>query len=214
VTMGRGEEARPFLDRILQLEDSQVDAIHYVIPSLAYVDLAWAQGNAGLAHEHATRAYSLAVKSGNPYLRVYAQACRGLSHVVAGRLTSAIEDFWEALSFARSRKAGLENEARILADLANAYRLNGETAIAFSTVREAIEIATTRHARVPECFARIVHAGLLIRSKTEDQKLAGEHELDRSRALMRETGALIFDHLLKSANFEIVSSRKASNPAG
>ena len=66
--------------------------------------------------------------SGNPYLRVYAQACRGLSHIVAGRLTSAIEDLSEALSFARSRKAGLENEPRILADLANAYRLNGDNA--------------------------------------------------------------------------------------
>ena len=214
VTLGRGDEARPFLERILQLEDGHVDAIHYVIPSLAYVDLAWAEGNAGLAQEHANRAYSFAMKSGNPYLRVYAQACRGLSHVIAGRLTSAIEDLSEALSFARSRKAGLENEARILADLANAYRLNGETAIAFSTVREAIEIATARHARVPECFARIVHADLLIRSETEDQKLAGKQELDRSRALIRETGALIFEPLLKGANFEIVSSRKASNQAG
>ncbi len=214
VTLGRGDEARPFLERILQLEDGHVDAIHHVIPSLAYVDLAWAEGDAGLAQEHASRAFSLAMKSGNPYLRVYAQACRGLSHVIAGRLASAIEDLSDALSFARSRKAGLENEPRILADLANAYRLNGETAIAISTVREAIEIATARHARVPECLARIVHADLLIRSETEEQKLAGEHELDRSRALIRETGALIFEPLLKSANFEIVSSRKASNQAG
>jgi class 3 adenylate cyclase/tetratricopeptide (TPR) repeat protein len=214
VMLGQGHEARLFLDRILQLEDGHVDAIHYVIPSLAYVDLAWFEGNAGLAQEHADRAFSLALKSGNPYLRVYAQACRGLSHVIAGRLTSAIEDLSDALSFARSRKAGLENEPRILADLANAYRLNGETATAFSTVREAIEVATARHARVPECLARIVHAGLLIRSETGEQKLAGEHELDRSRALMDETGALIFEPLLNSANFEIVSSRKASNQAG
>ena len=197
----------------MQLEDGQVDAIHYVIPSLSYVDLAWAAGNVALAQEHAGRAYSLAIRSGNSYLRVYAQACRGLSHMTAGRLTSAIEDLSDALSFARSRKAGLENEPRILADLANAYRLNGETAIAFSTVREAIAIATARHARVPECLARIVHADLLIHSETEEQRLAGEHELDRSRALMRETGALIFEPLLKSADFEI-NGRKASNQAG
>ena len=127
VMLGRREEARPFLDRIIQLESSQVDALHYGIPSWAYVDLAWAEGNIGLAQEHADRAFSIAMKSGNPYLRVYAQAFRGLSHIVAGRLTSAIEDLSDALSFARSRKAGLENEPRILADLANAYRLNGET---------------------------------------------------------------------------------------
>ena len=57
VTLGRGDEARPFLDRILQLEDGHVDATHHVIPSLAYVDLAWAEGNAELAQEHAERAF-------------------------------------------------------------------------------------------------------------------------------------------------------------
>ena len=45
VMLGRGDEARPFLDRILALDDSQVDTIHYVIPSLAYVDLAWSRGD-------------------------------------------------------------------------------------------------------------------------------------------------------------------------
>ena len=73
VMLGRGEEARPFLDRILQSESGQVDPIHYVIPSLAYVDLAWAEGDVGLAQEHADRAFSLTIRSGNPYLRVYAQ---------------------------------------------------------------------------------------------------------------------------------------------
>ncbi len=214
VTLGRGDEARPFLDRILRLEDGHVDATHYVIPSLAYVDHAWFEGNAGLAQEHAGRAYSLAVKSGNPYLRVYAQASRGLSHIIAGRLTSAIDDLSDALSFARSRKAGLENESRILADLANAYRQNGDTATAFSTVREAIEVATVRHARVPECLARIVHADLLIRSGTGEQKFAGRQELDRAGALMRETGALIFEPLFNSVNFESINPRKASNQAG
>jgi class 3 adenylate cyclase/tetratricopeptide (TPR) repeat protein len=193
VMLDRKQEACPFLDRILQLESSQVDPVHHVMPSMAYVDLAWAEGNIGLAETHADRAFSLAVKSGSPYLRVYAQACRGLSHIVAGRLTSAIEDLSETLRFARSRKAGLENESRILADLANAYRLNGDTQNAFSTVTEAIEIATRRNARVPECFARIVHADLLMKSGASDQEAAGRHELERAEALMRETGATIFE---------------------
>src|SRR3974377_1958231 len=97
VMLGRGEEARPFLDRILQLDSSHVDPLHHMIPSLAYVYLAWSEGNATLAEHHADRAFSIAARSGNPYLRVYAQACRGLSHVVAGRLTSAIKDLSDAL---------------------------------------------------------------------------------------------------------------------
>jgi tetratricopeptide (TPR) repeat protein len=193
IMLGRGEEARPFLDRIINLESGKVDALHHVIPSLAYVDLAWATGNTRLAQEHADRAFYLALKSGNPYLRVYAQACRGLSHVIAGRLSSAIEDLSETLSYARSRKAGLENEPRILADLANAHRLNGDTEAAFSTVTQAIEVATKRCARVPECLARIVHAGLLMRSGTSDQEVAGKRELEQAKELVGETGAVILE---------------------
>src|SRR5229473_2318354 len=200
VMLDRQEEARPFLDRILELESSQVDPVHHVMPSMAYVDTAWAQENLGLAREHADRAFAIAIKSGNPYLRVYAQASRGLSHIVSGRLTSAIEDLSEALRFARSRKAGLENEPRILADLANAYRLNGDAENALSTVTEAIEVATQRHARVPECLARLVHADLLMRSGTSDQETAGKCELERAHELMRETGAVIFETFLRASN--------------
>jgi class 3 adenylate cyclase len=202
VMLGRTDEARPFLDRILQLESGQIDILHHVIPSWAYVDFAWAEGNIGLAQEHADRAFSLAVKSGNPYLRVYGQACRGLSHIVARRLTSAIQDLSGALSFARLRKAGLEDEPRILADLANAYRLNGDDSTAFTTVDEAIKVATERHARVPECLARIVRANLLLRSPTGDQIVEGRRELERARALMRETGAVLFENFINETDVE------------
>jgi tetratricopeptide (TPR) repeat protein len=213
VMLDRKEEARPFLDRVLQLESSQVDPVHHVMPSMAYVDVAWAEGNIGLAQEHADRAFSIAMKAGNPYLRVYAQACRGLSHIVAGRLTSAIEDLSDALSFARSRKAGLENEPRILADLANAYRLNGDTATALTTVDEAIKVAIERHARVPECLARIVRADLLLRSTTSDEKAEGRQELETARALMRETGAVLFENFINATNVEQSNARQISTRA-
>src|SRR6266403_1542868 len=213
VMLDRQEEARPFLDRILQLEEGQVDALHYVIPSLAYVDLAWAEGNIGLAQMHADRAFSLAIKSGNPYLRVYAQASRGLSHIVSGRLTSAIVGLSEALRSARSRKAGLENEPRILADLANAYRLNGDTQNAFSVVNEAIKVAINRNARVPECLARIVHAQLLLRSAKSDEKAEGEQELERAKALMRETGAMLLETFINVTNVEHSSTHQISTKA-
>jgi adenylate cyclase len=191
VMLGRGEEARPFLDRVLQKAEADVDAIHYVIPSLAYVDLAWASQDSQLALEHAHRAFSLAAKSGNPYLRVYAQACRGLAHCIAGNAGMAIEDLTAALRFARSRKAGLENEARILADLAEAYRRNGDAATALKTVDEAIEIGIARRARVPECLARIVRAEILLESQSDDQN-ASLAELARARELINETGASIY----------------------
>jgi adenylate cyclase len=209
VMLGRGDEARPFLDRILSLESSQIDALHHVIPSIAYVDLACAEGNIALAQEHADRAFSIASRTGNPYLRVYAQACRGLSHMIAGRLTSAIEDLSEALRFARSRKAGLENEPRILADLANAFRLKGDEAKALQTVNEAIRIALERHARIPECLARIVRGQLLRQSNSGDGIAEGARELERASALMRETGAILFEPLIDIAGDSSRSVRMA-----
>jgi len=206
--LGRKDEARPFLDLIIQLEDGQIDTLHHVIPSWAYVDLAWVEGNVGLAQEHAERAYHLAIKSGNPYLRVYGQACRGLSHVVARRLTSAIQDFSDALTFARSRKAGLEAEPRILADLANAYRLNGNDTTALATADEAIKVATERHARIPECLARIVRADLLLRSPIGDQIAEGREEIAHSKALMRETGAMLFKNFLDEIDVEHGDTRQ------
>jgi adenylate cyclase len=201
VMLGRGDEARPFLDRVLQKAECDVDAIHYVIPSLAYVDMAWANRDPQMALEHAHRAFALAVKSGNPYLRVYAQACRGLAHSIAGNLTTAIEDLTGALRFARSRKAGLENEARILADLADAYRLNGDTATALKTVDEAIEVAIARHARVPECLARIVRVKVLFGSRTASQEATGD-EISRAKELMHETGALIYSPIIDALAVE------------
>ncbi|MCG2632993.1 AAA family ATPase [Bradyrhizobium sp. WYCCWR 13023] len=198
VTLGRGEEARPFLDRILAFDSIKIDPLHHMIPSLAYVDIAWSQGNAALGEQHAERAFSIAASSGNPYLRVYAQACRGLSHIVSGRLSSAIHDLSDALNFARSRKAGLENEPRILADLASAYSLNGDVVNALSTVNEAIKVATERHARIPECLARIVYTDLLMRS-AEDQYRSAETELARARALIEETGAAILTPFVEQA---------------
>jgi adenylate cyclase len=192
VLSGKSDEARPFLDKLLQMDESHVDVTHHVMPSMAYVDIAWAEGNLSLARQHADRAFSLAVKSGSPYLRVYAQASRGLSHIIAGHLTSAIDDLSDALNFARTRKAGLENEARILADLADAHRRNGEPEIALAVANEAIVVATARHTRIPECFARIVRARLLLDSKAGDQEIEARHELNRAEALMLRTGASIY----------------------
>jgi class 3 adenylate cyclase/tetratricopeptide (TPR) repeat protein len=192
VLRGKADEARPYLDRLLQQDEGQVDVTHHVMPSMAYVDIAWAEGNLSLARQHADRAFSLAIKSGSPYLRVYAQASRGLSHIIAGHLTSAIDDLSDALNFARTRKAGLENEARILADLADAHRRNGDAVKALAIADEAIAVATARHTRIPECFARIVRARLLLDLKSGDQETDARNELHRAEALMLQTGASIY----------------------
>jgi len=215
VMLSRGEEARDYLDRVIAMDATRVDVIHRVIPSLAYVDLAWALGDVQLAERHAERAYVMAVRSGIPYLRVYAQASRGLSHIAAGRPDEAVRDLVEALGFARRRKAGLENEARILADLANVYRLNGERGSAVSAAEEAIEIATVRHARVPECLARVVNAECLLASESSAALAKATREVAQAEELMRKTGAEIYAPLVQAtkAKFNFPSRAAAGEVA-
>jgi tetratricopeptide (TPR) repeat protein len=199
VMLGRGDEAREYLDRVLAIDSARLDAISHVIPNLAYVDLAWINADAQLAERHAERAFSMAMTKGTPYLRVYAQACRGLSHIVGGRYDEASKDLSDVLGFARRRKAGLENEARILADLANAYRMKGDFASAISTATEAISVATARHTRIAECLARIVLAKALCASAGASQGADADQELNRAEALVQETGVVIFAPLIQAA---------------
>jgi adenylate cyclase len=118
----------------------------------------------------------------------------------------------EALRFARSRKAGLENEPRILADLANAYRMDGDRAKASATAEEAMRIATERHARIPECLARMVRGQLLLCAAGEDEKAEGAREIERAKASMQETGAVLYKRFL-AADIPDSSGRSVSTGA-
>src|SRR5262249_10906899 len=82
VLLGRFDEARLFLDRMLEA-DTDPMTLHLV--SVAYTDMAWATNDGALADFHADRAMVMAVETDSPYVRVNALACRGVSHLVAGR---------------------------------------------------------------------------------------------------------------------------------
>jgi predicted ATPase/class 3 adenylate cyclase len=211
VLLGRFDEAMPFLDRMLQ-PDADAHDITLHLSSVAYVDLALGVGDPALAERHAERTSALAVLSGSPYIQVSAQTCRGLSHIVAGRFANAVDALTGALDFARSRRAGLETEARLLADLANAYRLNGDLEAAKRTAGEAIEVASRRAARIPECLARIVLAEAAL-SAGDAQGAA--RELPKVRALMEETGAKIYEGLVSglAARLETAAERPTAASA-
>lgn len=210
VALGRMDEARLLLDRVLQIDEAQTDAIHSLIPSVAYVEMAWATANAPLAQLHADRALALASRSGNPYIRVYALACRGLAHVTGGRPALAVDDLRAALHLARSRKAGLEMEGRILADLANAQRLAGDVDAALATVEEALPVTLAQHARSSECLAHLVY-GALLASRDGAASVA---ELERADTLIHETGNLIFEPLLASVRGAAQAPQAYATKAG
>jgi tetratricopeptide (TPR) repeat protein len=203
VHLGRFDEARPYLDRMLQT-DLDPNDITLHLAHVASVDMAWAQDDAVLADWHAERAMVMANDSGSPYVYVSALACRGVSHLISGRFDLAADDLEKALSFARWRKAGLESEARLLADLASAYRLRGDLDRAERTVTEAIEVASARAARVSQCLARLVHAEVILQAGAPDR---AELELRNAQALIEETGARIYENRARDLATRIQEDR-------
>jgi class 3 adenylate cyclase len=207
VLLGRLDEARPYLDRMLQADVDANDVTLQHVANVAYVELARGKNDKALAEHHAERAMQMAVESDSPYERVSALVCRGLSHMTAGRFEAAADQLEKALAFARMKRAGLEGEARILADLANAYRLKGDLESAGRTAAEATAVATARAARVPECLARIVQAEVLLRTGAAEQ---ARLELPKIRALMQETGALFYQPMVQDLAEKIESGLRPS----
>jgi len=178
---------------VIQMDAEEVNMSDHVMPSISYVDLAWSEGDVQLAKQHSERALSMATRSGSPYFRTYATACRGLFHIIAGRPSAAIADLTAAIEFARQREAGLEYEPRMLADLANAYRLNGDFDAAARTAADAIDVCVRRHSRVAECLAHIVLGQTLHASGDTGGATV---EIRRAEQLMAETGARLYAPLL------------------
>jgi adenylate cyclase len=189
VSLGLGEDARPILDRVIAMEREGADPTHLMVPSLAYVEWAWATKDLKLAEEHALRAIRIAKKSDSPYWKVYAEWAKGVCQIATGNGSEAIETFANTLAFARKRKIGLENEARLLADLANAYLVTADPQLALEIADEAIAVSRARHQRVPECYARLVKGWA---AKTLENAVDFLEEQEAAGALLVETSAALF----------------------
>jgi adenylate cyclase len=146
--MGRFDEARPLLETLLAADDTTVDTLHRLLAHTVHIDIAWAHNDAASAAQHSAAASALAERSGNPYLLVYARAYAGVAQAVQGDYSRAARTLSEALAYARERNAGLENEARMLADLALVQMRAGLDERARVTAEEAAAVARRRGAKV------------------------------------------------------------------
>lgn len=193
VLLGRFDDARYVLDRLLQAANDTHDITRH-LANAAYVDLAWGAGDMALAEFHADQVQNQAEESGSTYVGVSARACRALCDMMGGRFLKAANDIAVAVDFARERRAGLETEPRLLADLANALRLHGDFDGASRAARLAIGVSQQRAARVAKCLARIVLAHALIAAGDTNRAL---DELRKIRALLRDTGANLYYPLVQ-----------------
>jgi adenylate cyclase len=172
--MGRFDEARALAMELVEGDEATVDAMHRVLGHGTMTDIAWGQNDTATAATHSDTAHRLAERSGNPYLLVYGRAFKGLGQGVCGELSEATTTISEALRFARTRHAGMENEARMLADLAWVQLRAGLHDRARATAEEAAAVARQRGARIWQAYAEWLLAG---------------PSAPAFRALLAETGA-------------------------
>ena len=146
--MARPDEARPLLDALIAADEATVDVLHRLVAHATQIDIAWGEGDAAAASHHSEAVTVLAEKSGNPYLLVYARGYAGLAQSLRGEHEAAARTLTETLAYARRRHAGLENEARLLADLAHALMCAGQLERAAAVADEAAAVARRRGAKV------------------------------------------------------------------
>ena len=178
--MGRYDEARALAARLIAGDESTVDVLHRLQAHATMTDIAWGTGDVTLAIEHSTAAHRLGEKSGNPYLMVYGRAYAGLGQAMRGEFSEATMTLSDALRLARQRQAGLENEARMLCDLAYVQLQAGLADRARATAEEAAAVARRRGAKVWLAYA---------------EWLIGGPTSPAFKSLLAETGAQLLAHL-------------------
>jgi tetratricopeptide (TPR) repeat protein len=193
VRLGRFREADKRLAEVFQAEPERVAAVVQFIPHFAMVEMAWGQGRPELARPHAAKIAELAELSGTPYLRVAAIASDGLAKASGGDFEAGAHQLREAVDFARSARAGLEFEARMLADLSEALFRAGHLDQALRAADEAVLVARRRTDRIAELHATLLRALSIAAS---DDASPSHDELDglvnHAQNLLSVSGAAFF----------------------
>lgn len=187
--LGRGEEARGLLDRLLQSEEHALDTLHRVMAHATYVELARIESDGAVAQRHARIADDLAQASSSPYLRVYSLGCLGLAALTANDCEQAVTDFTAGLRLAKEQRLGMENEPRLLAELALALSHLGDHTATMETAQKAISVARRRNARISECQAQIVYSMILSFMVIDDSNTMSKISHQRAIELLYETNA-------------------------
>jgi class 3 adenylate cyclase/tetratricopeptide (TPR) repeat protein len=193
VGLGRFGEANERLAEVLQAAPKGVAPVVQFLPHAASVEMAWRLGDADLARQHAKKVAELADESAMPYLRVAALACAGLAEATAGDFTAAANDLREAIDFARRARAGLEFEARMLADLADALYRAGDRGAALEAAEEAITVARRRTDRMAECHASLVRGMILAVADGGGDDGEASRLLEHAEQLLGESGAAFYE---------------------
>jgi len=205
VELGCSARARRWLDRVIAL--GALEPVVEYVAHMGYVRLAWFEGDAALASAHAAHVARLAEVSGIPYIRVYAHRCAGLARMVAGELDGAIDELTRGLKLARRSSAARENEATLLAEIADAHYRAGRDDEAIALATQATTLARRRRSRLAECHAWILLGSALARRDAAPGAPDRDAAFAAAEALVAETGSAPLGRLLDRARV-VVGARQ------
>src|SRR5437867_12837635 len=135
------------------------------------------------------RGHEIAEKLGNQMTRVYAYNALGVAELSAGRPSEAVAALEKALQIAREMRTGEEAALQTLAHLAEAHLAEGDAARARELAENAVSEACRHRVLAAECFARLVHARVLLSTEGPAGGAGVASALERALALVEETGA-------------------------
>jgi class 3 adenylate cyclase len=174
-------------------------------------DAAWMQGDAEAALTRAQQALEIAERIGSPFSRVLAQGFLGKAMILGGHAEEAIALLEDTLRTARERRIGLETEARLLASLAQALLAAGELDRARAIAEEGVAAGQRIGTPLYEVEAQLALARVLLRQRGGDAAPAVRSALERTEALLRETGAKNFQAFVHLERAEL--ARLGGDPA-
>lgn len=198
IRMGRLEDARECLQKMLSADEGLDDPVIGQIAHHLSVELASCFRNAMLAHEHSTKVSKIAQEHRSPYSRVFALWCNGLAEVTRGDLESAHQSYSQALDLVMVTRVAVEFETEIQASLAECHYRAGKQDEALTLAKEAVALSQKRSNRLTECRALIVWGGVL-RQAADAGSLESAVELfNQAEQLIKQTGARVYEQSLVS----------------
>lgn len=207
--LGRYEEARSCLNRLLEMGSASPDPVIVQMPHYAYVELAARLGDSALATKHLARVQDIASRHHNPYLRVFALAGGATVACMMGDHKLAAQTRSEALSLVRNANVAIEFETEILADLSDSHREAGDLELALTMAKETVRLSLQRGNRLAECRARITWAATLMADPRLGAPDEGRDQLEQSRALIRASGAQSYEAALRRASEQTAGALKS-----
>jgi tetratricopeptide (TPR) repeat protein len=210
--LGRFEEARSCLQRMLQIGESAVDPVLLQIAHYGYVDFAWCMGDAELAQRHSAVVTQIAEKHGAPYLRVFALSSQALSNSIEGNHDVVLRALQEALALIRSAKVAVELETEVLARLAECHYRLGHHEQALRIGNEAIETSRQRSTRLAECQALVTCGAAILGAGGATRSGEAAVFLGQAQDLVKLTGAKFVDAALASALGQLAIHEAGGSP--